>query len=491
MGELANARAEIRQGNFASAERILDAVLAHSDEITSHLLFDLASAYEDLFNATRRYEDLITASRHCAKKAAHLPSMDQEIHSAHALLIVAGAEIALGRKYDAERNTHAAERLLDQFPAERFSANSRGRVTSMRVRARSLRAAISARDVSLPSTDATTGANVRFGPEDWRNFASQKNLTGKDVKACFARLRRSAGWPESLTIVVDWAVGTPRVGNIGASSDVFATFLEELTSLIVAHPISFDNQRSLSRMLHEWNRGEGLWLQRLINVNRKCGVAEKLQRLRRAAETKVEQALNSIENKLAGLESLDNATILDGDGARDYESDLLRLDGEVAELRTLVVSPSIARLNLVQNRLTQIIARVDYENSRRNEVYARLRDAIEKASDGAALANLKIAVKEQLPAVMWQRAELQAAIRQTDDRLVMAELEVVARQERAALREKLNGIRGVDVANLLFKEYGIDLATARQLVMDRNKGEIDLNQLLDRVLERGRIQRLP
>ena len=51
MDELVRVQKEIRQGNFVSAETILDTILARPDEITSHLLFDLTNAYEELFRA--------------------------------------------------------------------------------------------------------------------------------------------------------------------------------------------------------------------------------------------------------------------------------------------------------------------------------------------------------------------------------------------------------------------------------------------------------
>lgn len=108
MDELVRVQDEIRQGNFVSAETILDTILDRPDEITSHLLFDLTNSYEELFRATDRYEDLIRISRQCVERARHLPEMDTQIHSAHALIVVAGAEIALGRKDAAERNIDAA-----------------------------------------------------------------------------------------------------------------------------------------------------------------------------------------------------------------------------------------------------------------------------------------------------------------------------------------------------------------------------------------------
>jgi hypothetical protein len=123
--EFVRAQEEIRQGNFVLAETLLDTILYRSDEITSHLLFDLTSAYEELFTATDRYEDLICISRQCVERARHLPELDMQIHSAHAMLVVAGAEIALGRKGDAERNIHAAQRSLERFHAD-VSVPTRG-----------------------------------------------------------------------------------------------------------------------------------------------------------------------------------------------------------------------------------------------------------------------------------------------------------------------------------------------------------------------------
>ena len=492
MDDLVRAQEEIRKGNFASAETLLDSILYCLDEITSHLLFDLTSTYDELFRATDRYEDLIRISRQCVERARHLPEMDTQIHSAHSLIVVAGAEIALGRKDNAARNTHAAQGLLERFPAERFSANSRAGVNSMRVRLKALQKALN-EDALVPRSKSDhPGSDSRSGDEEWRAFASQKNLSGKDVKTLLAKLRRSAGPPGTLTIVVEWALSIPRVGNIGASSETLATFVDELASITAAHPLPLESQRKLFQVLHDWDKDQGPWLQRLISANRKSGLAERLQRLRRALETKVQQEVNSIENRLGLLESSDVATILDRDGDKDYEADLLRLDAEVGELRKFVPSPLSARLNLLQNRLVSVIAAVDHEISRRNEVYAQLLEGVIRASSGPAFADLKMAIKQQLPATMQERRELREAIRQADDRLLIAELEALEGlevQERAALRVKLHGVRGVDLANLFFREYGVDLPTARRLVIDRNHGNIDVEHLLDRVLEIHRRQR--
>ena len=359
----------------------------------------------------------------------------------------------------------------------------------MRVRLKSLQKALSEDALVVPSKTEPPGSNSKAGDEEWRAFASQKHLSGKDVRTWLARLRRSAGPPATLAIVVEWALSTPCVGDIGTSSETLAAFVDELASIAMTHPLPLDSQRKLFQILREWDKDQGPWLQRLISADRKSGLADKLHRLRRASETKLQQALNSIETRLGVLESSDCGKILDGGGDQDYEADLLRLDADLSELRTFVPSPLSARLNLSQSRLTSIIAAVDHEILRRNEAYTQILESVARASSGPALAELKMTIKQQLPASTRERRELQEAIRQADDRLLMAALEGLEVQERAALHGKLDGVRGVDLANLLFREYGIDLPTARRLVIDRNNGSIDLEQLLDRVLEIHRHQR--
>jgi len=76
------------------------------------------------------------------------------------------------------------------------------------------------------------------------------------------------------------------------------------------------------------------------------------------------------------------------------------------------------------------------------------------------------------------------------DRLLLAEMEAVEIQERAAHRARLDSVREVNLANLLFRGYGVDLPTARRLVIDRNQGNISLDGLLDRVLEIQRQRRI-
>jgi len=234
---------------------------------------------------------------------------------------------------------------LERFPAERFGANSRARVISMRVRLKSLQKAPGEDALVQGSKSESPALNSRAGDEEWRAFASQKHISGKDVKTWLAKLRRSAGPPATLTMVVEWALTAPRVGNIGAGSETLATFVDELASITVAHPLPLDSQRKLFQVLHEWDKDQGSWLQRLISANRKSGLAEKLQRLRRALDTKVQHAVNSIDSRLDLLESFAVGEILDGGGDQDYEADLLRLDADLSELRTFVPSPLAARLN--------------------------------------------------------------------------------------------------------------------------------------------------
>jgi len=489
MDELAQAREEIRRGNHASAKTILDGILEGPEKVTSHVLFDLTSIYEELFSTTGRYEDLIRIARRCAGKTRHLAEVDGQIHSANALIAIAGAERALGRTDDAERSVRTAERLLGRLPSERFGANSQERVNRTRVGLKSVHRAIPKDALSLSSKNPNPGANSSVGPGEWRTFVSQKNPSGKDVKAWLAMMRRSAGPAESLAIVVDWASSTPRAGNIGATAESFAALVEDLACITIAHPLPFDSQRKLFGVLHDWEQEQNSWLQRLIRVNPKLGLAEKLLRLRRALEEKVQHALNSMAKQLAALESLDSGEILDGGSGQDYQAMLLRLESQFGELSIFVPSPSSTRLNLLRSQFTSIVAVTDRELRRRNELYAKLLEAIAQASNRSDLANLKIAAKQQLPVMMWTRPELQQALCTADDRLLLAELDALENQEREVHRTKLNSVRGVHLANLLFREYGVDLPIARKLVLDRNEGHIDLDGLLDRVLEITRQKR--
>lgn len=488
MDDLIRARAEIRQGNFSSAETILDGILDRPNEVTSHLLFDVTVAYEELLRATGRYDDLIRISRRCMDTAGCLPEMDMHIHSAHTLIVIAGAEIALGRRDDAARTVRAAQELVERFPAGRFAASSRARINILRVRLKSLQKASTEGAFPVRSIRETPDPDSGAGGEKWHAFALQRHPSPKEVKTSLATLRRYAGPAAAVAIVVEWALITPRLSGIGSIPETFAAFIDELASIAAAHDLSFDSLRDLSQMVHNWDNQEGPWLQRLISANRKSGLAEKLQSLRRALETKVRREMNSIDKRVGLLESLGIGTILDGARDRDYEAELLRLDAEIDQLRAFIPSALSDQLTLLNNRMILLMAAVDYEIHRRNEAYARLLAALAYAADGEALADLKTAIEHQLPATMRERRELQQAIRQADDRLLMAELESLEKSERSMLRAKLGGVQGVDLANLLFREFGFDLPTARKLVIDRNNGYINLESLLDRVVEHRRRQ---
>jgi hypothetical protein len=493
MDELAQAKEEIRNGNYTSAETVLGGILDRAEGITSHLLFDLVSAYDDLFSVTGRYEQLISVSQHCAEQARHLAGIDGEIHSAHILLVVAGAEKALGRKYEAARSAAMAERILARFSAERFSVGSRVRVNSMRVRLKSLQTALNEHAPAPPSKtqSANSNSNTNGGPEGWKAFASRKNLSARDVKACLTMMKRSVGPAESLTIILDWAAQTPRAGSVGASAESFAVLIEELTSITASHAILFESQRKLFEVLHEWEQEQHPWLQRLIQTNRKAGLTEHLQRLRRAMEATVQHSLNSRQKRLAELEGLDSGAIPDGGTGQDHEVILLRLDSDLEELLSFVPAPLSARVTSMRNRVASLITRVDQELCRRNEICTQMLEAIAQASNQSALADLRTIAERQLPPTMLVRAELQQAFRHAENRLLLGELEAMETRERAAHLARLDSVRGVDLANLLFREYGIDLAMARKLVIDRNHGDINLDGVLDRVLEIRRQKQQP
>jgi hypothetical protein len=82
------------------------------------------------------------------------------------------------------------------------------------VRLKSLQRAI--REDILASPSKSFAADSSAGPAEWRAFVSRKNLSSRDLKTCLAKMRRSAGPAECVGIVVEWALSTPRAGNIGA-----------------------------------------------------------------------------------------------------------------------------------------------------------------------------------------------------------------------------------------------------------------------------------
>lgn len=170
--------------------------------------------------------------------------MDRQVHSAHTLIVIALAERALGRSGDAARNACTAERLLSRFPAGRFSARSRERVNKLQVRLRSLQKALND-GVHGQSSKTQDSGSLSAPPLDWGNFASQRNFSSREVKACLAKIRRSAGPKESLAMLVDWAAVTPRAGSIGGNTGCFAVFVEELASITSGHALSAGTQCKL------------------------------------------------------------------------------------------------------------------------------------------------------------------------------------------------------------------------------------------------------
>jgi hypothetical protein len=63
-----------------------------------------------------------------------MPGIAGQINQACILIVVAGAENALERRDEAERDAAMADRLLARFSAERFGMGSRVRVHRMRAR---------------------------------------------------------------------------------------------------------------------------------------------------------------------------------------------------------------------------------------------------------------------------------------------------------------------------------------------------------------------
>lgn len=214
-------------------------------------------------------------------------------------------------------------------------------------------------------------------------------------------------------------------------------------------------------------------------MNRKSGLREALQRLRRTLDAKLQLALNAAETQLIELES--NAGP-DETNHQDCQRTLLQLESELGDLATFVPAGSSWRLALLRNRLASFAAKIDQALRLRQEEYAKLLEKIAHAPSRSALANLRISIRQQLPEV-HMHSQLQEALRQAEDRLLVTELESMERQERTAHLAKRDSARGVDLANLLFREYGVDLPTARKLVIDRNNGVIDLDGLLDSVVE--------
>jgi len=478
---IARAREELRVGNHAAAESILTGMLAGQGEITSHALFDLTGAFEDLCSPSGRYEDLIGFVSRCAEKANRLPEIDQQIHNANCLIAIAGAERALGRRKDAERDARTAEQVLSRFPSEHFGPKSREKLTRLRLRLRTLRKAL-AEDTRLPqsgneSLESTASNQI----VEWRTFASKKQVSPKEIREYLGKMHAACGPTASATTILNWAMDTPRAGRIGATPELLVVLVEHLVILTTGHALPFYTRNKFLCLVQSWEKEQGQWLQRLSRTKPKLGLLDKLQRLRRGLETQFQNAVDLIEKELDKLTALNSGEILDG--GQGHEATLLRLDASLTELNEGVPSPFVPRLGTLRASLDAIVAKVDRELHRRNDAYEELLKAVEQAPDRSVITHLRRSVKQQLPLAMQTRPELEQAFRQTDDRLLLAEVEAIEKQERVSHLARLGSVHGINLANLLFKEYGIEITTARQMVIDHNRGLMDLDRLLDAVLQ--------
>lgn len=223
MNSLAQAREELRTGDYAVAEKILLSILEGPDEVSSRLLFDLVATYEDLYNVTRRYEDLIGIARRCIERAKTLPNIDSQVHRANSLIVIANAEIALGRSEDARRHALTADEILGPSSAELFAPSSREKMFHIWRTLKSLQKVL----VEGPrlSTDRISLANSSraSGTVEWKTFVSQTNISTRGLKSVLGKMRQVHGLAGSSAILVDW-VKTLLVPEISASSRNYCYF---------------------------------------------------------------------------------------------------------------------------------------------------------------------------------------------------------------------------------------------------------------------------
>jgi hypothetical protein len=221
-----------------------------------------------------------------------------------------------------------------------------------------------------------------------------------------------------------------------------------------------------------------------VNVGHKSGLRNELQRLRRALEASIQHTLNSVDAWLSELESSDYPMVLYETDSREIQAKLGQRASELSQMATFLPAPSSLRLDPLLNRLASITAQIDQELRVCEEVYSELQEEITNASSRSALANLRITIKLKLPAAVQGRSELQCALDQAEDRLLVAELESLERGSRQHILQSWR-VRGVSTLQT-FREYGVDPPTARKLVIDRNNGVIDLDGLLDSLIEIAR-----
>lgn len=480
INSLAQAREALRTGDYAVAEKILLNILEGPDEVYSHLLFDLVATFEDLYNVTGRYEDLIGIARRCIKRAKTLPNLDSEVHRANSLMVIAKAEIALGRNEDARRHALTAQEILGPFSAELFAPSSREKMFHIWRTLKSLQKALVER-ARLP-TDGIGSANSSStnGTVEWKTLVSQTNVSPRDLKSVLGKMRQVYGVAGSTAILVDWVKDTPRAGNIGRKSELLSLLIEHWVASALL--LSLDTQQTLLAVLHDWQNDQAQWLQRILHASPKLYLAQKLQGLRRTLETAQGRMLDCIEKDMTALMAVGAAEIIDGSSKRECEV-LRQLDMRLKEFEGNRCSAFRPRLNALRERLHGIMAKVDLEIEQHNHDLARLLEALKQAENRSALTAAKEAIKKLLPAATQSHPELQRACSEAEDRLLLAEIEASEKQDRAAHLNKLSSVRGAALASLLLKEYNVDLPTARQLVIDLNTRKIDREGLLDKILE--------
>jgi len=480
MNSLAQARKELRTGDYAAAEKILISILEGPDEISSHILLDLVGAYEELYSVTGRFEDLIGIARRCAERAQTFPNIDIQVHYANSLIVIANAELALGRSDDARRHALTAQEILGPFSPELFAPSSREKLFHIWRTLKSLQKVL----VEGPrlSTGRIRAANSRManGMVEWKTFVSQTNISTKDLKGVLGKMRQIHGLAGSAAILVDWVKDTPRAGNIGVKSELFSLLIEHWVAS--APVLTLDTQQTLFGVLHVWQNDQAQWLQRIIHASPKLRLTKRLQELRRTLETAQGRMLDCIEKDVTALMALSAAEIIDGAGSQECGV-LRQLDTRLKKFDDSSPSPCCPRLNALRERLHAIVAKVDQEIERRNDDFARLLEAVKQAESRPAFTSAKAVIKRLLPAATQSHPELEKACSEAEDRLLLAEVEAFEMQDRTAHLAKLSSVRGAALASLLFKEYNVDLPTARQMVIDLNTRKIDREVLLDKVLE--------
>jgi hypothetical protein len=480
MNSLAQAREELRAGDYAAAENTLLSILEGPDESSSHILFDLVGTYEELYTVTGRYEGLIGIARRCAERAQTLPNIDIQVHHANSLIVIANAELALGRSDDARRHALTAQEILGPFSPELFAPSSREKLFHIRRALKTLQKILVEGPRLSTNSIGATNSGMANGTMEWKTIVSQRNLSTKGLKGILGKMRQTHGLAGSAAILVDCVKDIPRAGNIGVKPELFSLLIEHWVASALL--LSLDTQQTLFEVLHVWQNDQAQWLQRMIHASPKLGLAQRLQGLRRTLETAQGRVLDCIEKDITALMAVSAAEIIDGAGSQECRV-LRQLDMRLKEFDHSLPSPFGPRLNALRQLLNAVVAKVDLEIERRNDDFARLLEAVKQAENRSAFTAAKAVIKKLLPAATQSHPEVERACSEAEDRLLLAEVEAFEMQDRAAHLAKLSSVRGAALASLLLKEYNIDLPTARQLVIDLNTRKIDREVLLDKILE--------